>query len=89
MSNSLNCIVCDCELEDAGKNLDNQPYKGTTFTSHGQYGSTVFDNMNGNGFLEINVCDECLRKKARTHVLLGRPEVKRTVKYMEWLGEVS
>lgn len=86
---SLNCIVCDCKFEDAIPNTENQPHKGTTFTSYGGYGSTVFDSMTGSGFLEINVCDECLRKKARTHVLLGRPEVKRSTKYMEWLGEVS
>ena len=37
----------------------NQPYYAVTFETHGQFGSTVFDEFDG-AKLEINVCDECL-----------------------------
>ncbi len=60
----LNCIVCNKELEPALPEPEhNQPYGGTSFTSQGHYGSTVWDPMDGSS-LEINVCDECLVKAA-------------------------
>lgn len=62
---TLPCIVCGTKLESALPNGEyNQPYSGTTFSSHGQYGSTVWDPMSqgGNETLEINVCDHCLLK---------------------------
>lgn len=63
---TLPCIVCKKPLPPAfeGPEADtNQPYGGTTFHAHGQYGSTVFDPMDNQG-LEINVCDPCLVKAA-------------------------
>ena len=45
-----------------------QPYQATIFTAEGQYGSTVFDGEPG--YLEINVCDDCLVTEARAgHVV--------------------
>lgn len=64
---TLSCIVCEKELESAlpEKIQDvNQPYAGTTFFAYGQYGSTIFDPMDGSS-LEINICDDCLDKKAK------------------------
>lgn len=56
----LPCIICNKELEPVGRFTEtNQPYGGTTFATHGHYGSTVFDPMDGT-FLEINLCDKCL-----------------------------
>jgi hypothetical protein len=44
------------------------------FTSHGQYGSTVWDPWPRALFLELNVCDACLRKLAKEgKVLVGEP----------------
>lgn len=63
---TLPCIVCGKDLESAlPADLEggqNQPNDGTTFISHGQYGSTVWDPMDrgGNEMLEINICDPCL-----------------------------
>ncbi len=59
----LPCICCRKELETVMPGSENQPYAGTTFHSHGHYGSTVFDPMDGS-FLEINVCDECMKSHA-------------------------
>lgn len=84
---SLPCIACGKGLEDAIPGtpehpVENQPYQGTVFTSHGQYGSTVFDSMTGE-FLEINVCDECL-KINRDMVLIGRVKTTQEVTYSKW-----
>ncbi len=55
----LPCFVCRKELWNIF-NGHNQPDNSCTFNSHGHYGSTVFDEMDGSQ-LEINVCDECLK----------------------------
>lgn len=60
----LPCIVCGFQPEaESPVEGINQPYAATAFTSHGHYGSTAFDPMNGT-FIEINVCDPCLRSRA-------------------------
>lgn len=87
---TLPCVVCDKELEPVFKGasnhpITNQPYAGTIFTSHGQYGSTVFDEMSGGTFLELNVCDPCLvRLAGEGKVILGSPIVHREVAYGYW-----
>lgn len=61
----LPCIVCGKALDNAtlmpdGSGLNyNQPSEGLAFRSHGAYGSTAFDPMDGH-YLEINICDVCL-----------------------------
>lgn len=67
------CIVCDKELENVDFTADNQPYEGTAFSTHGHYGSTSFDPMNGS-MLEINICDECLVVKGKANKVLWRRE---------------
>lgn len=64
----LPCIICgfqpettDTHDEDKG----NTPYAATAFVTHGHYGSTAFDPLDGT-FIEINVCDTCLVRKAET-----------------------
>ena len=60
---ALPCIACGHELKQAIESEDtNQPMRATCFTAGGQYGSTVFDPMNGD-YLEINVCDTCLLQR--------------------------
>lgn len=73
----LPCIVCGAELEPAFKDSTavNQPYRGTVFYTHGQYGSTVFDEM-GREKLEITVCDRCMVKKAEEGTILHSTIVK-------------
>jgi len=68
----LNCFKCNKELESSTPLDNNQPYAGTTFISHGQYGSTVWDPPNpmSRYWLEINICDDCLVEN-RIQVLRG------------------
>lgn len=68
MSAPLSCIACGKKLECVFPEPDDddfavQPYRATMFTSHGNYGSTVFEPSDGT-FLEINVCDDCLTAAA-------------------------
>lgn len=88
---TLPCFHCDKELESAlpdgyGIDIYNQPYAGTAFIAQGHYGSTVWDFEPG--FLEINICDDCLREKAKggdkiLHVVSdqGKFEVESWVPY--------
>lgn len=71
----MNCIVCKKPLEniDPFENGENQPSGGTAFQTHGHYGSTVFDPMDGT-YLEINVCDACLTQAGTDgNILMGFP----------------
>lgn len=63
MTHALPCIICDKPLRNIATNGENQPSGGTEFTTHGHYGSTVFDPMDGS-ILVLNICDDCLRKHA-------------------------
>lgn len=58
---ALPCIVCGAVLKNVWSDWDNQPEDGTAFRTHGHYGSTFFDPLDGQQ-IEINVCDACLRK---------------------------
>lgn len=70
----LKCIVCGKTLCNVDSDVENQPYDGTAFTSYGHYGSTVFDPMDGT-FLEINICDEDLKKASKnSQVLMGQSQ---------------
>lgn len=68
----LNCIVCDKELAAAfpSEAVENQPYGGTTFSTNGHYGSTVFDPFDWSETLEINICDPCLAEKAEENCVI-------------------
>ena len=64
------CIVCEKEVERVDQDSPTQPYGGTSFYSDGQYGSTVFDPMDGQ-YIHIILCDECLMNR-KENVLMGR-----------------
>lgn len=69
---SLRCIVCSFELEDVGIDAENQPNGGLACQSHGHYGSTAFDPIDGQ-YIEFNVCDRCLLDRAEGgYILQGR-----------------
>ena len=59
---TLFCVRCDGSMENVNT-AGNQPMGGLAFVSHGHYGSTVFDPMNGD-YLELNICDACLESAA-------------------------
>jgi hypothetical protein len=68
------CIVCGKHL--ATIDLPNHADDANEFCTHGQYGSTVFDPVNGD-HLAINVCDECIVAGAKLgRVLFGKGGIK-------------
>ena len=69
------CIICNRELEPAFSGCEtNQPYGATSFITHGHYGSTIFDPLDGS-YLEINICDDCLAERVNK-ILIGYSGVK-------------
>lgn len=93
---ALPCIACGRSLCNVEPDLTNQPYCGTSFESHGHYGSTAYDPMDGH-YLEINVCDLCLvlnadrvlegrdfRPVIENGVQVGTEELERPWKLVPW-----
>lgn len=75
----IGCFICDKELENFAES-DNHPLNGTEFITHGHYGSSVFDPMDGTS-LAINICDKCLKagiKKGRA--ITYREQHTRTIR---------
>jgi hypothetical protein len=64
----LPCLICGKELEPAFKD-GRQPYGAVMCSTPGNYGSTVFDSINGTQ-LEFNICDECLKERADRILLI-------------------
>lgn len=60
----MKCFKCDKVLERAFEDVEHQPWGATSFYSHGQYGSTVFDPMD-DSYLGIYICDECMVENAQ------------------------
>lgn len=60
----MKCFKCGKVLERVFSDLEYQPYGATSFYSHGQYGSTVFDPMD-ESYLGIYICDECMVENAQ------------------------
>jgi len=59
---TLSCICCGAALPNimAGRGI--QPMGGVAFLSHGHFGSSVFDPMDGS-IIQIVLCDPCLSEK--------------------------
>ena len=68
------CLKCGNDLTTVMEG-EMMPWGGTVFTSHGNYGSTVFDSVGGREHLMVTICDGCLRTVAEL-----RPGVIRLVK---------
>ena len=69
---ALPCAVCGAAVENMDDTYANSPYAATAFQTHGHYGSTIFDPMNGS-YLELNVCDSCVRRLGEEgKILLGQ-----------------
>lgn len=62
----IKCIVCSKELEnysDKKTSMDRsgiQPSGGLHFRTYGHYGSTIFDPVITDEWLDIAICDECV-----------------------------
>lgn len=59
----LPCIVCKRALEAVGSGSQNHAGDANEFRAHGQYGSRIFDPMDGT-YLAINICDDCVTQAA-------------------------
>lgn len=82
----LPCLRCGRELDAVDSaHMPTQPYAATTFVAYGQYGSTVFDpSPHSREFLEINVCDPCLRECAAGGVVAVGRKVPADAQYEVW-----
>jgi hypothetical protein len=86
------CVVCGKELKPAFEDdIDNEspPSAATVFTSHGNFGSTLWDPVGSSRYLQVTLCDKCLSQAAAAgRVLLCEPQRAITpVKYSIWSGE--
>jgi hypothetical protein len=64
----LPCFACGKDLLCIWGDGSFQPDDAVTFSSPGNYGSTVFDEMDDSRLM-INICDECLRTHAQRTAL--------------------
>lgn len=72
MDQPLPCIVCKKPLRSVHSGFANHADDANSFRAHGQYGSTVFDPVDGT-YLEVNICDGCIIAAADAgRVLTGR-----------------
>lgn len=82
---ALPCIVCGKPLQNTFIEMTNQPSEGTAFESHGHYGSTAWDPMDGQ-YIEVNICDPCLVGAAKQGKVLQGRETKPVIVEMK-VGE--
>jgi hypothetical protein len=61
---SFPCLKCGRVLTRVTSDYEGQPNDGIMCSSHGNYGSTVFDPMDGS-YLAFNICDPCVKRAAR------------------------
>ena len=55
------CVICDKKLDNIDDRDDQvQPNNGLAFITYGHRGTNFFDPCNGD-YLQIVVCDECLK----------------------------
>ena len=64
----LACFRC-------GKQIEKEPFTGglthgMSFTSHGGYGSAVYDPGDSRGHLRIDVCDGCVTERGNQGAVL-------------------
>jgi len=73
------CISCSRQLDNV-LDLGLQPVGGLAFSSHGHYGTSVFDPMDGS-CIEFAICDDCVVKAGKKGLIIlhkpgaDKPEV--------------
>lgn len=66
MTDTSPCLVCDKELKNCMGSESFQPNGGVMLTCTGNYGSTVFDPIEGGrSYFEMYLCDQCLVDKIK------------------------
>lgn len=81
------CIICRKVLEEAMPGYsNNQPNDGLMCRTGGNYGSTVFDPVDGTN-LYFLICDECMEKAGEDGVVMtGRFQRPVTIEKMGMIG---
>jgi hypothetical protein len=87
MSDSFPCIVCGCTMARADDSYEAQPGDGVMCTTHGNYGSTVYDPMDG-AYLSFNICDKCLVEAGEKGRVMEGRDWKYVQIWTENLGKV-
>lgn len=80
------CLACGEEQGYLYSPADGE-CAGTVFTAHGNYGSTVFDPMDLRYRLQILICDECMKSKAESVVLVRKDQPQPTYTRTTWNPE--
>jgi len=79
------CFICNKslkrEISSSDPNTIWPVYDGISFRATGNYGSTVFDPITDDGFLEILICDECIKKKSKQIKRVRNIQTKTEYKY--------
>lgn len=90
MEKLLPCLICGSEFDPAFgpaivASTVTEPSEGTTFISHGNYGSTVFDPTPTSVLsLRVNICDQCLLKHKDRILIVRAIPVAPIVQYKFW-----
>ena len=81
------CFKCGYVAEPVDQIHVDQPYGATIFTSHGHYGSTIYDPMSNYRHLRIIICDSCLlQHHAKVREVFVSPRAS-IYDYLEWNPE--
>lgn len=59
-----NCFCCEKSIKSDSDSFQSTPLNATTWETNGNYSSNMFDPIYDDR-LQIYICDECLRKKAK------------------------
>ena len=57
---SFPCVICGRVLLRDMDDYEAQPREGVMCSTHGNYGSTVYDPVGSGEYLAFNICDPCL-----------------------------
>lgn len=72
---SFPCLKCGAVLTRVTPDYEGQPNDGIMCQSYGNYGSTVFDPMDGS-YLAFNLCDPCVKRAGRQgRIMVTRDKV--------------
>lgn len=60
------CIICNKDVAPGMEDdaFSTPPSGAVVWQAHGNYGTELFDPMDGNQYLECFICDECLKSKS-------------------------
>ena len=75
-----NCFCCEKSLKSDSDSFQSPPLNATAWETNGNYGSKLFDPIYDDR-LEIYICDECLRKKAK-FAYFFKVKIKKRISYL-------